>query len=170
MVKIVNKYYYIMMSQQDFLKNLAIEEIIRERTSFYLIRKNFLNFWVIMSPLFLSKLETKIQKTNFYTQKKNDLNFNNQLYSTIIISTDPEYISWLRLRIGYFENIDETSESNGNRTFKSDGIYGEFNKNECEITSPFTTLKYNIHPLLLIDKCKSSLVEFLTLYEKNVNS
>ena len=112
----------------------------------------------------------KIQKTNFYTQKKNDLNFNNQLYSTIIISTDPEYISWLRLRIGYFENIDETSESNGNRTFKSDGIYGEFNKNECEITSPFTTLKYNIHPLLLIDKCKSSLVEFLTLYEKNVNS
>ena len=79
MVKIVNKYYYIMMSQQDFLKNLAIEEIIRERTSFYLIRKNFLNFWVIMSPLFLSKLENKIQKTNFYTKKKNDLNFNNQL-------------------------------------------------------------------------------------------
>ena len=158
------------MTQQDFLNNLAIEEIIRERTAFYLTRKNFLNFWVIMTPLFINKLKNKIEKTNFYSQKKEDLEFNNQFYSTMIISTDFEYISWLKLRIGYFENIDDTNQLNPNKSFKSDGICGEFKTNDFENISPFMSSKYNIHPSILLNKCKVSLEEFLTLHEKNYSN
>ena len=166
-MNITTKYYYVIMSQQDFLNNLAIEEIIRERTAFYLTRKNFLNFWVIMSPLFITRLKNKIEKTNFYTQKKEDLEFNNQFYSTMIISTDFEYISWLKLRIGYFENINDINQLNRNKSFKSDGIYGEFKENDFEDISAFTSLKYNIHPSILLNKCKISLEAFLRLHQKD---
>ena len=150
-----SKYYYLGMTQQDFTKNQVIEEIIRERTNYYINRKDYLNFWVLMSPVFLSNKEItkKILKTNFYKNKQTELEYNDKIYSSVVLTTDYDYISWLKLRLGYFENID--SDENIGSSFRSDGIYGTFENNE--ILNPFETNKNNLHPSILVNKYKRSL-------------
>lgn len=148
-----SKYYYLVMTQQDFTKNQVIEEIIRERTNYYINRKDYLNFWVLMSPVFLysEELTKKILKTNFYKQKQKDLEYNNKIYTSVIISTDYDYICWLKLRLGYFENIEESI----NESFRSDGIYGILEKNQN--VNPFEIIKNNLHPSILVNKYQKSL-------------
>lgn len=159
------KYYYLVMTQQDFLKNQVIEEILRERINYYVSKKQPLDFWVILSPSFLfsSSLLEKISQSNFYTQKKEFIEFNNFPYFATLISTNPDYLGWLKLRLGYFENIIENSALNS--SFRSDGIYGIFQEN----SSPFESIPNNIHPSILLDKYKKSLEMYYIANEKLLN-
>jgi|APCry1669190591_1035303.scaffolds.fasta_scaffold58412_1 hypothetical protein len=156
------KYFYIAMSQQDLLKNQVIEEIIRERNNYYINRENSLNFWIIMSPSFLLKNEilNKIKNTNFYRLKKDEIFYNEKFYSGVILSTDSEYINWLKLRLGYFENFTNNEFF---EKFKSDGIYGEINENEVSENLLFETKKLNIHPKILIETYAQSFEVFLNM-------
>jgi hypothetical protein len=150
------------MTQQDFLKNQVIEEIIRERTNFYINRKDCLNFWILMSPLFLesTKLIEKIKKTNFYFQKKDDFENGKNRYSSVIISNSYEYICWLKLRLGYFENLDEDLIIN--KGFRSDGLIGSIESNELDSSiSLFDTVLNNIHPNILVNNYKKALDSYI---------
>nr|YP_009545453.1 ycf54 [Mallomonas splendens]AYO28607.1 ycf54 [Mallomonas splendens] len=153
------KYYYIGLSQQDFFKNQVIEEVIRERVNHFISKKLQLNFWVVFSPLFLNNLEIKekIKKTCFYKQKKQEIEFINNDYFAIMISTDPQYISWLKLRLGYFEDIELKDSHNFPENFKSDGFYGIYDLKDIGQVSPFEINKNLVHPLILIEKYKKSL-------------
>lgn len=150
-----SRYYYLVMTQQDFLNNQVIEEIIRERTGYYINRKDYLNFWVLMSPSFLNEanIQNNLLKTNFYKQKQQELLYNDNIYTSVIISTSYDYICWLKLRLGYFENINEPI----NGSFRSDGICGYIEQKKSENFNPFKTIKNNLHPSILLNKYKKSL-------------
>ena len=47
---------------------------------------------------------------------------NNPFYISLV-STNLEFIKWIKLRLGYFEGLDTDIE----RSFKSDGIQGKLN-------------------------------------------
>ena len=55
------------MSQKDFFENQVIEEILRERTNYYLAKNKIKDFWLLVSPDFVlsTDLIDKIKSTNF---------------------------------------------------------------------------------------------------------
>ena len=154
------KYFYIAMSQQDLLKNQVIEEIIRERNNYFINRENPLNFWIIMSPFFLETNEifSKIKKTNFFKLKKKEILYEDKFYTGLILSTDVEYINWLKLRLGYFENFNNPEFNND---FRSDGLYGEIEIEEISNNLCFDTKKINIHPKILLEVYSEAFETFL---------
>ena len=116
------KYYYLLMSQKDMLENQVVEEVVRERANYYLTRNRDLDFWILPSPKFIDdlNLNEKIKSTNFYTQK---FQKNSVPYYSAFVSNDKDFIKWIELRIGYFEEINNNIK---NKNYVSDGIKGEF--------------------------------------------
>jgi len=136
-------YYYLIFFKEDLLKNQLIEEVLREKAEFYISRKKSLDFWILNSPLFLNKEEylNRIKNSNYY--KDNKKKYNTNTYS-IIISSNKELITWLKLRIGYFENLSEVSDDK--IKLSSDGLYGLIKaKNFSNLINPLKSLvnKYN---------------------------
>lgn len=160
-------YYYLIMSQKDFLQSQVMEEILREKAAYYNSRKKYADFWILISPKFLkiNDLSSKIRQTKFYNQKINkiktsNISDDNLEFYTALVSLDKEFMDWVKLRLGYFENIDEVSNQNVNLNYISDGVYGKFESSQlsCSI------LEYDknfLHPDLLVDKFKKSLEKYL---------
>jgi hypothetical protein len=163
MSKELKKYYYILMSQKQMLENEVLEEILRERASYYFSKKRNLDFWVVISPDFVksSEIKTKIKNTNFYAQQKNSITYNkNYDFYSALISSDIEFIKWIKLRLGYFENIFDEKEIK--TSYISDGIYGtlevkELKEEKEESYSPLQSNKNFLHPDILLKKYKKAL-------------
>jgi len=122
------RYYYLVLSQIDIFENQVLEEILRERANYYYSKGKNRDFWILVSPSFLKadNLLENIKKTNFYNQNKKNISPNsNKDYYGCIISLDKEFILWLQLRLGYFENLNQVIE----KEFVSDGINGFFDYN-----------------------------------------
>ena len=156
-------YYFILMSQKDFLENQVIEEVLRERANYYVAKNKLKNFWIINSPNFvnLPDIKTKIINSNFYKQKNKQIitKLNNKVYEfyTALITSDYEFIKWVQLRIGYFEDISSISSSSP-YSYVSDGIFGKFELNNLNIEfSPFKNSSNQIHPDILTDRYKRSI-------------
>ena len=154
-------YYFILMSQKDFLENQVIEEVLREKANYYTSKNKLKDFWIVNSPSFIEseEIKTKIVNSNFYKQKNNSLNSNlnncNYKFYSALITSDFEFIKWFQLRIGYFEDI--TDKSNIGRDYVSDGIFGKLDKNILNNFNLFkNSLKY-IHPDILLDRYKKSI-------------
>ena len=147
-----NEYYYLIMSQEDFIKNQVLEEVLRERANYYFSKNKPLDFWISVSPSFIKnlKLEEKIKKTNFYIQKKEE----KPEYTIALLSLDKEFINWIQLRLGYFENIN----SQLNSKYISDGIYGSFDLNLLKkINSNLSPLESNknvLNPNIILNGYK----------------
>lgn len=163
-------YHYIVMSQKDFLQNQVIEEILREKAAYFNSRKKNPDFWILIDPGFLreTNLLNQIHKTKFYFQHLENIKCSflgkenpSEFYASLI-STDEEFMRWVKLRLGYFENLDEITKNNHNATYVSDGAYGILNANQCKkilISNPNF-----LHPDILINKFKNSLEQyFLTI-------
>ena len=170
------KYYYLIMSQKSLLQNQVIEEILRERSTYYSITNKKTDFWLLISPNFVydNSIIDKIRLSNFYKKNNSDI-IPNELNSKknleffgSIISTDKDFIKWISLRIGYFEEIDQIPYLNS-FNFVSDGIFGilEINKNKENINSPLFSNSNYLHPSILIDRYKKSL-ELYFSEQKNV--
>ena len=120
------KYYYLAMAQKSMLQNQILEEILRERAHNYFIRKKSLDFWVVITPNFLTKKETqeKILVTNFFLQKKSELlTMDGTVFYSCIISLDIDFLRWIQLRLGSFENLLQFSPTSVKAN--SDGILGQ---------------------------------------------
>ena len=156
------EYYYLLMSQQDLLQNEVIEEIVRERVSSYALQNKRNDFWILISPEFVSKviLNQKIKQTNFYKQKKaNLISGNNSEFYAAVVSVNKEFLSWLSLRLGYFENIETFSNLNApNINYVSNGVFGKIEQNEAGIkNSPLRSAAKYLTPDLLTNKYKKLL-------------
>ena len=82
-------YYFAVATQHFLVEEEPIEEILRERTMYYnSINKN-IDFWFIINPDFLHKAYIE----NF--------DYNPSLTYATIVSLDPKFIQWLKLRIGF---------------------------------------------------------------------
>ena len=148
-------YYYIIMSQKDFFENQVIEEILRERTNYYLNKNKIKDFWLLISPDFVlnTDLKTKLKTTNFYQQQKKIITNESSTFPFYVslISTNLEFIKWIKLRLGYFEHLDESIDKN----FKSDGVQGYLNPiNKNNILNCKPNL---LHPDILTKQYNTSL-------------
>jgi hypothetical protein len=152
------------MSQKELFSNQVIEEILRERTNYYLSKQKNKDFWLLISPKFIQNKDfsTKIKLTNFYEQQLKIIkpfNDENEFYVSLI-TTNLDFIKWIKLRLGYFEDLD--SNEILRKDLKSDGVCGLLNNNEQNI------LKHSpnyLHPDILISQYKNN----LELYYQNLN-
>lgn len=150
------KYYYLVMSQKDMLQNQIIEEILRERANYQLSKKKTLDFWVLIAPKFLTStiMKEKISATNFFQQHKSEIydSKENSFYSCLV-SLDKDFIKWIQLRLGYFENIEI---KNLNISYcVSNGFFGEVNSNFLE-ESPLISNRFFFNPKILSQKLEAS--------------
>ena len=160
------KYYYLIMSQKSLLENEVIEEILRERATYYSITNKKTDFWLLISPNFIYSKEIleKIRNSQFYIKNKENIlseelkSKNKFEFFSSLITTDKDFIRWVQLRIGYFENINEINSFAANN-FVSDGIYGilEVNNKENKNLSPLISNPNYLHPSILINRYKKSL-------------
>jgi hypothetical protein len=82
-------YHYVLASQKFLLEEEPLEEVLRERTSNYKAKNKEIDFWLIKQPAFLEAPEFK------------DIKAKCPQPAAAIISTDPQFIKWLKLRLEY---------------------------------------------------------------------
>ena len=125
------EHYYLLMHQQDLFENEVLEEILRERTNAYKLQNKKNNFWILTSPAFVKdiKFQELLKKTSFY---KNPNLYTSDTSSrgfySAIISPNKEFILWLSLRLGYFEDLEKINEFES-KNYTSNGIIGKLDQN-----------------------------------------
>jgi len=118
------------MSQQEMLEDSIVEEILRERSAVYIARSKPQDFWISISPSFLSFFQEEIMKSRFFFQKKDLLISGDQLFTSVLFTTNKDFFNWFKLRYGDFENIETI---NPNRQVQSDGFYGQLSSESTPI-------------------------------------
>ena len=115
-------YHYLIMSQKDFLYNQVIEELLREKSNYFISQNKKRDFWVLTSPQIIKNKEinNKIKESNFYLKNKELINSSEEFFCNALVSTNSEFIDWFKLRIGDFEEIDANVNK---KDYRIDGIY-----------------------------------------------
>jgi len=148
------KCYYLIFSQKDFLENQVIEELIRERSNYYISENKNPDFWVLNSPKFIKQeaINKKIKTSNFYKLKNSQIIKNNEEYYSSILTFNEEFYVWMQLRLGDFEDIN-LDKLEINKVYNVDGIKGEFliteeninllNSEDCQLNPELITKKFS---------------------------
>jgi hypothetical protein len=99
---------YLLFSQADLVKKEVLEELFRERITRAKEKQIPLDFWLILNPLCLyyKPYLKEIKDSFYYDQNRETINFKNNDYFCLFITNNPQYSTWLKLRIGYFEKKD----------------------------------------------------------------
>ena len=82
-------YYYILASQKFLLEEEPFEEVLRERTRNYQDKNKEIDFWLVKQPAFLDSPELAEVKAKCPQP------------SVAVISTNSQFITWLKLRLEY---------------------------------------------------------------------
>ena len=82
-------YYYVLASQRFLLEEEPLEEVLKERTRHYNEQEKEIDFWLVKQPVFLEAPEMAEVKGQCPQP------------SAAIISTNSEFITWLKLRLEY---------------------------------------------------------------------
>jgi hypothetical protein len=80
-------YYYVLASQRFLLEEEPLEEVIAERTRNYHEQEKEIDFWLVKQPAFLEAPEMAKVKAECPQP------------AAAIISTNPDFITWLKLRL-----------------------------------------------------------------------
>ena len=84
-------YYFAIASQDFLLQEEPVEEILRERTQYYTIINKPIDFFLIKYPSFLKKNTQEIISIKKQLTKP----------TAAIISQNPKFIDWIKLRLGF---------------------------------------------------------------------
>lgn len=82
-------YYYILASQKFLLQEEPIDEVLKERTRYYHEQEKQIDFWLVKQPAFLEAPQLAKVKAECPQP------------AVAIISTNPQFITWLKLRLEY---------------------------------------------------------------------
>ncbi|MBF2079464.1 MAG: DUF2488 family protein [Synechococcales cyanobacterium T60_A2020_003] len=82
-------YYYVLASQRFLLEEEPLDEVLRERIRDYQEKEKEIDFWLVKQPAFLDAPEMASVKAKCPQP------------AAAIISTNPTFITWLRLRLEY---------------------------------------------------------------------
>lgn len=85
----MQNYYYILASQRFLLEEEPFEEVLRERTRYYHEQEKPIDFWLVKQPAFLE------------APKMAEIKAKCPQPSVAVISTNPQFITWLKLRLEY---------------------------------------------------------------------
>jgi Protein of unknown function (DUF2488) len=82
-------YYYVLASQRFLMEEEPIEEVLKERRRNYQEQEKEIDFWLVQQPAFLSapamaEIKAKCPQP-----------------AAAIISTNQQFITWLKLRLEY---------------------------------------------------------------------
>ena len=148
--------YYSITIPQSILENECIEEILRERTSYESKDKILKQFWIMPTSYIFSLSD--LYKNNLNKNLGNKIfKDKNNKYPILftIVSTNSEFVIWLKIRLGSFLNLGKynlinntllkVSEGIKNESFTSNiGFYNEYDLNSKEGKSINNIiLKYN---------------------------
>lgn len=87
------KYYFILATKEFLFEIEPVEEVLRERAHYYSSRNKQVDFWILPSPGFL----------NTYSNELKELTKDNSNENLVaIVSTDADFIYWLKLR---YQNV-----------------------------------------------------------------
>ena len=94
-------YYYVLASQRFLTQEEPIDEVLKERTRHYHEQEKDIDFWLVNEPAFLNAPELAAIKAKCPQP------------ASAIISTNPQFITWLKLRLefvitGEFQAPSET--------------------------------------------------------------
>lgn len=81
--------YYYVLASQTFLAEEPLDEVLKERTRYYQEQEKAIDFWLVHQPAFLEAPELASVKANCPQP------------ATAIISTNPQFITWLKLRLEF---------------------------------------------------------------------
>ncbi|WP_341526654.1 MgPME-cyclase complex family protein [Nostoc sp. UHCC 0302] len=82
-------YYYVLASQRFLLEEEPIDEVLKERTRYYHEQEKEIDFWLVKQPAFLEAPQ--------FTEIKAKC----PQPAVAIISTNSQFITWLKLRLEY---------------------------------------------------------------------
>ena len=82
-------YYYVLASQRFLLEEEPLEEVLRERRRDYQEKNKEIDFWLVKQPAFLESPELAEVKAKCPQP------------CVAIISTNKQFIIWLKLRLEY---------------------------------------------------------------------
>ena len=82
-------YYYILASQHFLMEEEPIDEVLKERTRNYHEQEKEIDFWLVKQPAFLE------------TPTMTDIKKKCPQPAAAIISTNAQFITWLKLRLEY---------------------------------------------------------------------
>jgi hypothetical protein len=82
-------YHYILASQKFLTEEEPLEEVFRERTRDYQEKNQEIDFWLVLQPAFLEAPEFAELKSKCPQP------------AAAIISTNKQFIIWLKLRLEY---------------------------------------------------------------------
>jgi hypothetical protein len=82
-------YYYLAASQRYILDEEPTAEVLKERTRYYKEQEKAIDFFLIHQPAFLEAPELAAVKAKCPQP------------AVAIVSTDPQFITWLKLRLEY---------------------------------------------------------------------
>lgn len=91
-------YYYILASKKFLTEEEPLEEVFRERQRHYREQGKEIDFWLVPEPAFLEQPQFAEQKAHCPQP------------AAAIISTNPQFIQWLKLRLEYVLMGQFTSE------------------------------------------------------------
>lgn len=94
-------YYYLLASQKFLLEEEPIDEVLKERTRNYHEQEKEIDFWLVPQPAFLEAPKMATVKAQCPQP------------AIAVISTNPQFITWLKLRLefvitGEFQAPSET--------------------------------------------------------------
>lgn len=92
-------YYYALASQRFLLEEEPTDEVLKERTRHYHENEKEIDFWLVKQPAFLAAPEMATIKAQCPQP------------AAAIISTNPEFITWLKLRLEYVLTGEFTAPS-----------------------------------------------------------
>lgn len=82
-------YYYVAASQKFLLDEEPLDEVLQERVRNYREREKEIDFWLVKQPAFLEAPHLAAAKEKCPQP------------SVAIVSTDRQFITWLKLRLEY---------------------------------------------------------------------
>lgn len=82
-------YYYALGSQRFLTEEEPLTEVFRERTRHYQEQEKEIDFWLVNQPAFLEAPEMAAVKAKCPQP------------ATAVISLNPQFITWLKLRLEY---------------------------------------------------------------------
>ncbi|WP_414527645.1 MgPME-cyclase complex family protein [Nodularia chucula] len=82
-------YYYVLASQQFLISEEPTSEVLKERTRYYHEQEKEIDFWLVKQPAFLESPEMAEVKAKCPKP------------AAAIISTNAQFITWLKLRLEY---------------------------------------------------------------------